>query len=269
MYLAACPAGVSGSCTGNGWAVQMHQGDHNLIEYNHAHRVGDFINVHTTETIVRNNYLHDFANGHWADGPGDALHADMFQPTGSDGAPSNYQVYEANFMGDNVESNSHVLQMRSTYPDDHHIIFRGNVAYNHGSYAMQCGGIDNVYYFNNTIHHINTQQSWAASACRYNEESGNLSLDNFNLNNIYSDIGDGPPINVDSGGNACTASNNLCHLTGAHDSCYATGRRAARAAVLNGPALSWVVDSDRRFAPWRRPGSRPAGSRDTPGPGRS
>lgn len=222
MYLAGCPQGVAGACSGNGWAVQMHTGDHNLIEYNHAQRVGDFVNIHTTESIVRNNYLHDFRNSYWPDGGGDGLHCDMFQPTGSADAPSTFQIYESNFMGDNIELNSHVLQMRSTYEADHDIVYRGNVAYNHGSYGMQCGGIDRVYYFNNTSYQLNQLAGWNAPVCGYNEESGNYSLDNQNLNNLFADNGDGPPILGDTTGNSVTSSNNLCFLTGAHASCFST-----------------------------------------------
>ncbi|MBN2494947.1 MAG: Ig-like domain-containing protein [Deltaproteobacteria bacterium] len=220
--MAACPD-VAGACEGNGWAVQMAGGHHLLVEYNHAQRVGDFVNVHATQAVVRNNYLHDFQNAYWPDGGGDALHADMFQPAGSSALPSQYQVYESNFMGDNIELNSHILQMRTQDGSpDHHILFRGNVGYRHGSYAMQCGGVDNVYYYHNTIHAINARAGWAAPAARYNSEGADDSLDNSNFNNLYSEIGDGPPLSVEAGC-ACTASHNGCQATGAHESCAFSG----------------------------------------------
>jgi hypothetical protein len=222
MFMAGCPE-VPGSCEGNGWAVQMAGGDHMLVEYNHAHRVGDFVNVHATQAVVRNNHLHDFQNAYWPEGGGDALHADMFQPAGSGDFPSQYQVYESNFLGDNIELNSHILQMRTQDSSpDHHIIFRGNVGFNHGSYGMQCGGVDNVYWYNNTIHDINNLAGWAAPAARYNSEGSDDSLDNHNFNNIYSDTGDGPPVSVEETC-SCEASNNGCFETGDHPSCVFSG----------------------------------------------
>lgn len=223
MYMAACPSDVPGQCTGNGWAVGITGGNHNLIEYNVAHRVGDFINVANHHNIIRNNYLFDFKNSYWPDGPGDGLHCDMFQPCGAAAFPSQFQVYESNFMGDNIESNSHILQMRTANSDDHNIIFRGNVAYNFGSYAMQCGGVDNVYYYNNTIHDINNI-SPGNPGIGYNAEGADYALNNFNFNNIFSEIGNGtrPVISVQSG---CTVeiTNNFCHLAGSQSSCDAQG----------------------------------------------
>ncbi len=218
MYMAGCPDGVSGECKGNGWAVQANGAGYSLIEYNEAQRCGDFCNVHETNTIVRNNYLYDFKNEYWPNGPGDALHCDMFQPCGSSDSPSQYQVYESNFMGDNAEANSHILQMRRTQgDDDHHILFRGNVGYNHGSYAMQCGGIDYVYFYNNTIHKINTVNG-SNSATGYNAEGTNYAMNNHNFNNIYSDIGTGRPIYI-ADGCSCVTSDNVCFETGDHASC--------------------------------------------------
>ena len=68
----------------------------------------------------------------------------MFQPAGNPQLPTQYHVYESNVMGDNIEYHSHILQMRNGNSDDHHLIFRGNVGYNHGSYAMQCGGYSKI-----------------------------------------------------------------------------------------------------------------------------
>jgi len=221
MYMGQCAP--SGSCSGNGWGIQAVDCSNMLFEYNHLHRVADYANFHGDHIIARNNYMHDFQNSYWPQGSGDGLHADMFQPAGSPQDNSEYQVYESNHMGDNIESNSHILQMRSESGlNDHHIFFRGNVGYNHGSYAMQCAGVDNVYYYGNTIDQINTESSWGASACRYNTEGGNNpSLNNHNFNNIFSDIGSGPALNIESG-NTVDASHNLCYDTGGHASCEST-----------------------------------------------
>jgi hypothetical protein len=133
-------------------------------------------------------------------------------------------------MGDNIEYNSHILQMRTEYPADHHILFRGNIGYNHGAYAMQSSGVDNVYFYSNTLHDLNNLQTWAASMAGYSGEPRDTQTDgstrNHNLNNIYSDSGPrrGPPISIDSRCASCsvTASNNLCFETGAHSSCSST-----------------------------------------------
>lgn len=224
MYYGACLE--EGACNGNGYGAQVTDFSNILFEYNHLHRVADFANFHGDHVIVRNNYMHDFANEYWPEGPGDGLHCDMFQPTGVDFAPSKYQVYESNFMGDNVERNSHILQMRSPAGlDDHHILFRGNVGYNHGSYAMQCAGVDNVYYYSNTIDEMLTKSqtggSWIPAVWGYNNELGNNPTeDNLNFNNIVSDNA-GRPIYFEEGaGNSVDASHNLCYDTYAvHDSC--------------------------------------------------
>jgi len=175
--MAACPSDSPKECKGNGTAVAFAGGNHNLVEYNITHRVGDFINIANDSIIVRNNFMYDFQNSYWTDGPGDALHADMFQPCGATAVPIKYQIYESNFMGNNIEANSHILQMRTNNSDDHHIIFRGNVGFNHGSYAMQCGGVDNVYYYNNTIHEINTVNP-GNSGIGYNSEGSDNALNN-------------------------------------------------------------------------------------------
>jgi hypothetical protein len=154
-------------------------------------------------------------------------------------------------MGDNIEFNSHVGQMRSTYEADHHIVDRGNVAYNHGSYGMPCGGIDNVCHYNNTSFRLNQLGSWNAPVCGYNDESGNYSLDSQNVNNLYADNGDGPPILGDSSGNTVTSSNNLCFLTGAHAHGGTFGQRRISFDVSTS-AASRVSDSR-----WFESGSRP------------
>jgi chitodextrinase len=219
MYMIGCPSGVPGECKG-GHAVSIIgvQGGvgHHLLEYNKIHRPGgDFINVVAPYAIVRNNYLHDFRYSYFSDSAGTA-HVDMFQPSGfTQEHYARRHVYESNFMGDNIEHHSHILQMRDSLGYDQNIIFRGNIGYNHGSYAMQCGGVDNVYFYNNTIHQVNADNI-TESATGYNAEGSNYSLNNHNFNNIYSDVG-GKPIVVMSG-NSCASSKNLGYLTGSHES---------------------------------------------------
>ena len=220
FYMAACPEGVAGACTNNGWAVQMTGGGYNLVEYNVAHRVGDFVNIHGHHIIVRNNFMFDFRDSYWPNRTGE-LHADMFQPTGTSIAPTQYQVYESNVLGDNHELNSHILQMRTYYAGDHDITFRGNVGYTHGSYAMQAGGVDYVRFYNNTFHNLNTMNP-SGFAVRYNAEGGDYSTNNTNFNNIFSYTGAGQPIIIESGNDA-SASNNLMYNTGGDPSAVSTG----------------------------------------------
>ena len=222
IYYTACPLGVSGQCIGNGTGMGLGGGNHHLVEYNQVHRPADFINVGWnsitgtpgTHAIVRNNYMHDFRDSYWADATPGSVHADMFQPVGGPGVLQN-QIYEANFMGDNIEINSHILQMRADNPQTRDIIFRGNVGYNFGSYVMQSGGIDNVYFYNNAFHQM-------GGGPAYNAESGNPSNGNYNFNNIYSII-PGNYLITAVGGSTFTASNNLCFSTFSHASCVSTG----------------------------------------------
>ncbi|MFP4401233.1 MAG: DUF4215 domain-containing protein [Candidatus Woesearchaeota archaeon] len=220
FYFLACP-NVSGSCVGNGAAVAIGAGSNILVEYNHVERAGDFVNILATYSIIRNNYMHDFNNDYWSEGPGDSLHADMFQPVGNTERPADHQIYESNFMGDNVESNSHILQMRDSYDVAPYKIFRGNVGYNHGSYAMQCAGVDNVYVYGNTIHDINNLNP-DSGAWGYNDEGTNPAENAYNFNNVISDGGASPILIWDGHSSHVTASNNLCYQTGSHSSCVET-----------------------------------------------
>jgi hypothetical protein len=218
ISMTGCPSGVSGQCIGSMAIAITSSIGHHLIEYNQIHRAGDFIDIEAPYSIIRNNYLHDYRNSYFPDGVGDGNHVDMFQPMGASyDHYSRYHVYESNFMGDNIERNSHILQMRTDDSSEHHVIFRGNVGYNHGSYAMQCGGADNVYFYNNTLYRMN-YPGGIGNATSYNAESGEYALNNYNFNNIYSETGKSP-IAVQTG-NSCTSSNNLCYsLTAGHASC--------------------------------------------------
>jgi hypothetical protein len=126
-------------------------------------------------------------------------------------------------MGDNIELNSHVLQMRDTIvAGDHEIIFRGNVSYNVGAYALQSGGIDYVRHYNNTFYQMLTQHSSGLANMYYNAEGGDPSINNHNFNNIFADIPVGNSVIYTSGGSSVTASNNICYHTANHASCVST-----------------------------------------------
>ena len=124
-YMAGCPQGVAGGCSGNGWAVQMHGGrsQSRRIRPRSARRR---LHQHPHDRIDRAQQpparLPQPLLARWTRR---RVARDMFQPTGSADAPSTHQIYQANFMGDSIELNSHVRQMRSTCEADHHIVYRG------------------------------------------------------------------------------------------------------------------------------------------------
>jgi len=247
MYYLECPLGVVGECTGNGAGVSIGNtgSSHNLIEYNQIHRPGDYINVNSAYTIARNNYMHDHFSEYFADAYVDppvtcttdedctypaqcdffnhlcglTPHPDMFQPIGDssgNGIITEYQIYESNFMGNSLSGHSHILQIR-TGDADHNLIFRGNVGYNIGS-GSQAAGIDNVYYYQNTIHNTSVWYPDRGTVQRYNNEAGNNpSVDNYNFNNIYATTVD--PVYIDDDGSACTSYNNLCYRSGGEANC--------------------------------------------------
>jgi hypothetical protein len=215
------------SCIGNGWAIQGSSSSERwLVEYNTFRRMGDFVNLYGRHHIIRNNYMHDFRNSHFPDGRGDTLHADFFQP-GSDGPGSqtNHHVYESNLLGDNIELHSHILQMRNnTTPNNQYeILFRGNVAYNLGSYALMARGVHRLRHYNNVFYRMNQRQLRKAIFDYHPEARIYPSIGSHNFNNIISNTGgrQGGPFSI-SGASTLKASNNLCHSAGSHESCVST-----------------------------------------------
>jgi hypothetical protein len=218
FYMASCISeGVN--CFGNGWALHIAGGGYALFEYNHAHRVGDFMEVYADHVIVRNNYLRDFVDSYWLTS---GVHADVIQSCGAGSFPTLYNVYENNFAGDNGEDNSHWLQMRSTIGvgREYEILFRGNVGYNHGSYALQAGAVDYVRLYNNSYYRMITNHSSGIANFVFNAEGGDPSINNHHFNNVISDsCPTCGALIYPVGGSTVTASNNLCYNTPNHASC--------------------------------------------------
>jgi hypothetical protein len=221
-YLAYIP-GVT--TVGNGWAVESgYQAGNWLVEYNTAQRCGDFINMHGTNQIVRNNWLFDYDDSYFSSGGG---HVDIFQP-GSAGVMTwtRNHLYESNIAGDNVEDNSHFFQIRDTSSGgfDGNILCRGNVGYNFGSYILQAGGLDHVVHYNNTFHSLGNGTYQREGMMWYNAEGGNPSLLNENFNNVFSAVktGEGNVLITAQGGSTVNASNNLGFETPAHPSLVST-----------------------------------------------
>lgn len=221
-YINCFTPGVT--CGGNGWAIQAsstaNETHHWLVEYNIAHRLGDFINLPGGYNIVRNNNLYDYQDAYFTGGGG---HVDFFQPCGGACGDMINNIYESNFMGDNIELNSHVLQMRETSGDGAgKIIFRGNVSYNVGSYALQAGSIDYVRHYNNTFYRMCTRTEGTGTVFIYNPESGDDSIGNHNFNNIIAEVNTSHNIIWATTESSVTASNNLCYNSRSHASCVST-----------------------------------------------
>lgn len=260
---AGCPYEVSGKCSGAGGIVLY--GNYNLIEYNTISHTYDFINTFGTRNIVRNNYLHSFANSDFPDYSGYAVHVDTFQPGQVVAYPTWRCVWENNYAANNVETNSHWFQTRNTTgAADGEYLIRGNVAAHFGSYfqGFETTGYTRTY--NNTF----VDSTGNAYATNYSEAEGN-STNNHNFSNLYySATTEAKGIIYVEGGSSVTASNNACYLSGTvpHASCsvtddplftsYATDdltiqsgspvRSAGKAITLvnnaNGSGTSFVVD---------------------------
>ena len=190
---------------GNGHAVSLGVPSHHwLVEYNRIQRAGDFFTMDSANVIVRNNWIHDYSDAYFSSGGG---HVDTFQPF-----RLRNHLYEANVCGDNVEAHSHLLQIRDPGTN---VIFRGNVAYNYGSYALQAGAVDHVVIYNNTFYDLGNVSAGAPFG--YNAEGSDPSINNSFFNNIIH-TATGSSLLTADGGSQFTAANNLGWRTGTHPS---------------------------------------------------
>ena len=190
-------------------AVQGEQENrHWLVEYNTIQRAGDFINMDGTFHIIRNNFIHDYSDSYWTAGAG---HPDVFQPFNI----TNH-VYEANVSGDSRSGHSHWLQIRDPGTN---VIFRGNIGYNFGSYALQAGAVDHVVMYHNTFHDLGNIST--GNPFGYNAENGNPSLDNHFFNNIVH-TATGNVLLSPSGGSTVSASHNIGYRAPSHASVIST-----------------------------------------------
>jgi len=256
-----CP-NVTGQCSGvsgeTGMGVTL-WGHYNLIEYNTLQQCADFINMYGSYNIIRNNYFVSFSDAEFPDGNPGSIHADIFQPVGIASFPSIRHIYESNFAKDNVDENSHYLQMRvNGDPTTQEILFRGNVGSNFGSYALQAGGVDYVRYYNNTLVDMNAPPYPENFAFRFNTDGGEYSQYNHMFNNIFyvvSRSDSGVIILVESG-NSATTSDNLCYSSGTHSSCdsysnplftnYSSGDftlQAGSPAISAGKAITTITSA--------------------------
>ena len=208
--------------------------DHWLIEYNTVWRSGDFIDIFGTNNIVRNNYLHDYADAYYTNAP-NSEHADFFQ-MGSDGEQvgSRNHIYEANFCADNIELNSHFgLVQDSGFKDqgspygDTNIMFRGDVVVNVGSGLLGVKTTPRVVMYNCSAYSVaNSTNSPAGngSAVVFYQYGTAYTRNGMCVNTILDSVTNAssgsPPIYVQSGGSTATLANDLGFNAGPTQPCY-------------------------------------------------
>jgi hypothetical protein len=231
IYYTGCVIGVSGACEGQNAIALI--GGYNLIEYNNISKSQDFVDTNGGHNIMRNNYLYDALDSYFPDCIPDAAHIDSFQPFGIPGYDSDHNIFESNWASDNLEANSHWLQIRdATRSGEKEFIVRGNVAFRFGSYIAQIGGIDYVRIYSNTFSDFfaiypDAQKGWSCMGPNTEfEETGDPdpSLNSDFFNNIYYRV-TRPDTNHMIYGDPTsnyTARNNACEQSGSHFSCAVT-----------------------------------------------
>lgn len=222
------PQGLPGEAKGHN-AINL-LCNHTLIEYNDISHVLDFVDTNGGFNIIRNNYFHDFKNSDFPDGWGDRAHVDIWQPFGVPGKPSDHNVFEYNWAQDNLEANSHFVQIRDeTRPrsGEKEFIIRGNVALRMGSGAGQFGAIDKVHFYNNTLVDLfvsrpEGKENW--NAFGFNAEGDNPSVGSYVLNTIFYAVCRAKGGRIIYVGEGCQAelSHNACEKSGGHASCVVT-----------------------------------------------
>ncbi|MEW6515377.1 MAG: T9SS type A sorting domain-containing protein [candidate division FCPU426 bacterium] len=223
-----CPTGVAGQAVGANGVNLL--GTFNLIEYNDISHTLDFVDTTGGGNIIRNNYLHDFRNSDFPDGSGDSAHVDGWQPYPYAGSYNDRNIFEYNWLADNLEANSHFNQIRDeSLLGEKDFIIRGNVGLRHGSYVAQFGAIDYVRLYNNTFADFSLASSpkqW--STVGFTQEpwpSGtDYSLNNHVFNNIFYRVTRTDTSNIIGivAGNQAAASHNACEETGSDPSCAVT-----------------------------------------------
>jgi hypothetical protein len=188
MTYIGCPSEVAGGCIG---ATNINLiGSHNLFEYNDISHNLDFFDISGGYNIIRNNYLHDFANSDFPDGSGDAAHVDIWQPYDYPGSPFVRNIFENNWAEDNIEANSHFNQVRDEDSSgEQDAVVRGNVVLRIGSYFQQWGGFDYARVYNNTFSdggyaYADDQKSWSGIAFTNENAGTDVSSNGYVFNNI-------------------------------------------------------------------------------------
>lgn len=126
---------------------------HILEEYNIVQRGADgFVITYGTNAVIRNNYLWDFKDSYFTNAP-NTIHSDIFQD-GSDSSQVNTvnHVYENNFSGDCIESNSHWGLWQDSFGADTNLLIRGNVGYHFGSGCVGNKNTSKISSYNNSFY---------------------------------------------------------------------------------------------------------------------
>lgn len=217
-----------GAIIGNYTGGNTHQW---VVEYNHISRSGDYLNLYGSNSIARNNFLHDTKTEYWITNSPNSMHFDGIQ-SGSDGGQiyCRNQLYEANIIGDifdrdglnagTPDHNGHmgIWQDNSGYGDTN-ILVRRNVGFRFASGALAFLGTDGGRFQNNTIHQVAVD---GAGGC-FTFYGGGGSTGGWVVNNIISSNGlVSDAISVDSPSHTVTVTNNLGFISNTESSYVST-----------------------------------------------
>jgi len=127
-------------------------GDHNRIEDNDISRVADFVVMFGQRNVMRHNYLHD---SYWRDWPGTAHHIDGLQTwVGANYYPTKTDqlLIEGNFMANVPDQHTHFVMLSDEANlGSREVLFRRNVGWRLGGYAVLAEQVDRVRIYHNTF----------------------------------------------------------------------------------------------------------------------
>ncbi len=192
-----------------------------LVEYNTCQRCGDFVNIYGTNSIIRNNYFHEFSNALL--NVTDSYHQDIFQggSGGIDTGTAN-QLYEANFGGDTLAANCHgAIFQDSIDAGDHDVLMRGNVYFNLGSGGAGARSFNGFRLYNETYYKTN-QIAVNGDVAIWWSYGVDYSTDGLGANLLVADYGNANSTFSVPAGNTATLTNNLGYLAGADASFVST-----------------------------------------------
>ncbi len=215
-------------------------GDHNLIEYNDLSHVFDFVVLFGRRNVVRNNYWHDSL---WADHPGVAPHIDGVQhfvsasyyPTALQGA-----LIEANLMSNVPDQHTHfaMLQDRQHFGSGD-LLFRRNVGWQLGAYALLIEGVPGVRVIHNTFVDLfaaGPQKAWYCIGFSHGASGGVV------VNNLFAGC-------ARDGGSLYTATaDSQAGLRADHNLAWRSGQpKEPHAVVGRDPLLADAASGDYRL----------------------
>ncbi len=127
-------------------------GDHNLIADNDLSRVADFVVMFGHRNLMLHNYLHD---AYWQDWPGTAHHIDGLQTyVGANYYPTKTDqvMLDGNFMANVPDQHTHYVMLSDEANlGSREVLFRRNVGWKLGGYAVLAEQVDRVRLYHNTF----------------------------------------------------------------------------------------------------------------------